>query len=270
VETEDKETPATDVQYQYVWDIRYVDSPILRDENKDMGTDNICTEPANGPQGSNTGDEHLYYCNDANYNVTALVDVYDGAVVERYVYDPYGKTTILDGVRDRNGESTTEWEERQGGADFGNDILYCGYRYDAESGLFHVRNRYHDPSLGRFVSRDPTGYIDGMSLYEYVRSNPASATDAMGLDVDSDYAKCRQTVEDAYGNCLIRGAIVCIIFGDKKGSPLGAACYGAYAAACQGGRDCWRNYCDDRRDFEKGKICEKPSHWRCGFGDPWP
>ena len=47
---------AEDVQFQYVWDVRYVDTPALRDENKDPGTDNDCTE---------AGNERLYYVSDA-------------------------------------------------------------------------------------------------------------------------------------------------------------------------------------------------------------
>jgi hypothetical protein len=35
-------------------------------------------------------DEHLYYTQDANFNVTVLLDVFDGGVVERYRYEPYG------------------------------------------------------------------------------------------------------------------------------------------------------------------------------------
>jgi len=61
---------------------------------------------ATGVQGSNTGDEHLYYCQDANFNVTALVDGYDGAVVERYVYDPYGNVTVYN-----NWSATVAWAD---------------------------------------------------------------------------------------------------------------------------------------------------------------
>jgi len=32
----------------------------------------------------------LYYCHDANFNVTALIDT-GGTVVKRYTYHPYGK-----------------------------------------------------------------------------------------------------------------------------------------------------------------------------------
>jgi len=76
---------------------RYIDAPVCRDEDKN--SDGDCTDAATGIQGSNSGDEHLYYCQDGNYNTTSLVDSYDGAVVERYQYDPYGKVTVLHGGR---------------------------------------------------------------------------------------------------------------------------------------------------------------------------
>jgi len=116
-------------------------------------------------------------------NTTALVDVYDGAVVERYMYDPYGKPTVLHGVRDVDGTDTSEdeWDPRDAADSFQNRILYSGYYFDDESGLYSVRNRYYHPTLGRWLSRDPIGYADGMSLYEYCWSGPLGATDATGL-----------------------------------------------------------------------------------------
>jgi len=178
--TANKETAVTDVKYQYVWDQRYIDAAIVRDE--DLNSDDDCTDAADDVQGSNSGDEHLYYCQDANFNVTALVDVYDGAVVERYMYEPYGEVTVLHGVRNVQGTDTSEdeWEERTS-YDFDNEILYCGYRFDPESGLYQVRFRYLHPTLGRWTSRDPIGYADGMSAYAYVASNPSRDTDYSGL-----------------------------------------------------------------------------------------
>jgi hypothetical protein len=38
---------------------------------------------------------------------------------------------------------------------------------------------YH-PTLGRWLQRDPIGYADGMSLYEYVRSSPCGWRDPSG------------------------------------------------------------------------------------------
>ena len=39
---------------------------------------------------------------------------------------------------------------------------------------------YH-PRLGRFLQRDPVGYVDGPGLYEYVCSSPPGKCDALGL-----------------------------------------------------------------------------------------
>jgi hypothetical protein len=39
---------------------------------------------------------------------------------------------------------------------------------------------YH-PTAARFLQRDPTGYADGMSLYEYTRSMPIGVADPAGL-----------------------------------------------------------------------------------------
>ena len=40
---------------------------------------------------------------------------------------------------------------------------------------------YHHPRAGRFMQRDPAGYVDGMSLYAYGGANPAGGRDALGL-----------------------------------------------------------------------------------------
>ena len=70
----------------------------------------------------------MYYTQDANMNITALVAV-DGDVVERYVYDTYGRMGIYDGAW----TSELSWSGSKK-----NEILYCGYRFDPESGLYRA------------------------------------------------------------------------------------------------------------------------------------
>ncbi len=48
-------------------------------------------------------------------------------------------------------------------------------------GTYLARNRWYDPVLGRWLQRDPAGYVDGMSMYEYVRNIPYGSVDPMGL-----------------------------------------------------------------------------------------
>ena len=42
--------------------------------------------------------------------------------------------------------------------------------------------RVYDPSTGRFQQRDPAGYVDGPSAYEYTTSAPCTAVDPLGLE----------------------------------------------------------------------------------------
>ena len=45
---------------------------------------------------------------------------------------------------------------------------------------YNIRNRRLAAGLGRWVQRDPYGYIDGPSQYEYVRSRPTRGLDPSG------------------------------------------------------------------------------------------
>ena len=61
-----------------------------------------------------------------------------------------------------------------------NDILFTGHRLDGESGLYYALHRHYHPTLGRWISRDPKGYVDGMGLYEYVGGHPGVGIDPLG------------------------------------------------------------------------------------------
>ncbi len=60
------------------------------------------------------------------------------------------------------------------------DFGHQGLLHDKEFGLIYNRARYLHPRLGRFTTRDPIGYADGMSLYQYVGSRTSVALDPMG------------------------------------------------------------------------------------------
>jgi RHS repeat-associated protein len=103
-------------------------------------------------------------------NVTSLVDE-SGTVIERYAYSPYGERTVLDADFSADAD---------GVSDVDNALGHQGLHLDTESALYYNRNRYYSPALGRFTARDPLGYIDGMSTYEYVASTPVVAHDPSG------------------------------------------------------------------------------------------
>lgn len=58
---------------------------------------------------------------------------------------------------------------------------YGGYVYDSDLGLYLARNRWYDPSAGRWIQRDPAGYVNGFSLYQYCEGQPWQCSDPMGL-----------------------------------------------------------------------------------------
>ncbi|MBS2037938.1 hypothetical protein JST97_23330, partial [bacterium] len=55
-----------------------------------------------------------------------------------------------------------------------------GVRFDEASTLYYMRHRWYDPTLQRFISRDPLGTRGGANLYEYADSNPGRFVDPTG------------------------------------------------------------------------------------------
>ena len=91
-----------------------------------------------------------------------MIGTFDGGgnALGQYAYLPYGETPAP-----------------LTGTTFG----YAGYRYDAETGLYHTGRRFYDPGSGRFLMPDPIGYTGGINLYAYVGSDPLNLTDPSGL-----------------------------------------------------------------------------------------
>ena len=63
----------------------------------------------------------------------------------------------------------------------GNAYGFHGRPVDPETGLIYMRNRYYDPELGRFLTADPLGYVDGPSMYGFAGNDPLNKTDPLGL-----------------------------------------------------------------------------------------
>ena len=138
-----------------------------------------------------SGNDH-YFLQDANFNVTAVVDN-TGTVKERYAYTPYGEVTILDlNFSAVSGNVST----------ISNEHLYTGRRRDPETGLQLNRNRFYASGLGRWVNRDPIGYDGGYNLYEYVESRPLFWLDPSG---------------ECGGLCIGGGILIGIWLGSQAG-----------------------------------------------------
>ncbi len=139
---------------QYVWSPVYVDAMILRDRDTD----------ANGSL-----DERLWVQQDANFNVTAIVNG-SGVVVERYAYDPFGSATIYDASWGSRSSSSYAWLH-----------LHQSGRYDATSGLYYFRYRDYSAAIGRWMQVDPEHISAGdMNFYRALGDRPTDLVDPMG------------------------------------------------------------------------------------------
>ncbi len=59
---------------------------------------------------------------------------------------------------------------------------YTSREWDKEIELYFYRARYYDPSIGRFLNKDPIGFAGGdVNLYGYVGQNPLIWVDPYGL-----------------------------------------------------------------------------------------
>jgi RHS repeat-associated protein len=102
----------------------------------------------------NRGAQTFYYHQNALFSVSALTNE-AGVPVEYYSYDAYGKAAVTNGAGNPILHSAV-----------GNPFLFTGRQLDEETGLYYYRARYYDSDKGRFLQRDPLGYVDGMNLYQ--------------------------------------------------------------------------------------------------------
>jgi RHS repeat-associated protein len=127
-----------------------------------------------GESWSEESDDIYYYAHDHLYSPVVLVRRNEFVLKERYEYDAYGNCTILSPTYDIRDTS-----------DYSNPYYFTGRELDTlDNGdlkIMNYRHRYYDTYAGRFTTHDPLGYVDGMNLYEYGKTNPVLLTDPMGL-----------------------------------------------------------------------------------------
>lgn len=110
-----------------------------------------------------------YYLYNGHGDVVQIVDKY-GDIENSYSYDVWG--------------NITSQQER-----IPNSFKYAGEIYDEDTGLYYLRARYYDPSIGRFINEDTDeGQINNplsQNLYIYVDNNPLIYNDPSGHRKDA-------------------------------------------------------------------------------------
>ena len=106
-----------------------------------------------------------YYLNDEQGSVRYLTGS-DGSIRNHYRYSAFGETITA--------EETVP-----------NRLGYNGQMADGLTGLYYLRARYYNASLGRFTQEDVI-YNDGLNLYAYCNSNPVMYSDPSGFAKQCD------------------------------------------------------------------------------------
>jgi RHS repeat-associated protein len=115
---------------------------------------------------------------------TVALTLQTGAVSKSDLYEAYGNIVASTGSSSNNRLANTK--ERS-----------------FTLGLDNHGFRYYDPEVGRYISRDPIGYGDGLNVYLYVHNNPINHIDPLGLsDAES------QGAQEIFGSILDFGRSV--------------------------------------------------------------
>ncbi|WP_164971527.1 RHS repeat protein [Proteus hauseri] len=107
----------------------------------------------------------LRYSNDDGVGNSGLETDGQGQLVSYEEYYPYGGTAIW------SSENAVEANYKT--------IRYSGKEKDA-TGMYYYGYRYYQPWIGRWLSADPAGTVDGLNLYRMVRNNPVTLRDPDG------------------------------------------------------------------------------------------
>jgi RHS repeat-associated protein len=123
------------------------------------------------PVRTTAGTTNYYYHAEGLGSVAEITDS-SGLKAESYTYDVYGAPTFYNA----SGVVTN-------GSAMCNRLMFTARDRDPDTGWYNYRYRYYNPTLGRFVHRDPVGIGSGdFNLYRYALNNPARWKDSFGLE----------------------------------------------------------------------------------------
>ncbi len=91
--------------------------------------------------------------------------------------------------------SYDDWGVPSVGVGQAGNLLWKSLHHDEYTGLYYVRARWYDPSLGRFMSEDPAGFAGGVNPYTFADDDPINGSDPSGMFGGS--------IMNAYNSCGI-------------------------------------------------------------------
>ena len=122
-------------------------------------------------------DEQYYYIRNGQNDIIGILNK-EFKKVASYSYDSCGN---LISVKDENNNDVTTNNKHIGNI---NEYRYKGYRYDSETELYYLNNRYYDSEIGRFINEDSfmaTGNnMLQHNMYMYCNNNPIIYMDREG------------------------------------------------------------------------------------------
>ena len=101
--------------------------------------------PTSPHTNSSFANQRYYYHHDRLGSTTEITNP-DGDVIQRYVYDSFGNTSIYNKDGTAITESSTDY--------LINPYTFTGRERDSETGLHYHRARYYNPTTGRWISSD--------------------------------------------------------------------------------------------------------------------
>ncbi len=196
---------------------RQIDEPLLTAIDRDQ--DGVLGGSNDKNVRNANADQEYYFLNNRLGSVMGLLDA-DRAdrMLEYYRYSIYGEVIVLpvvdndeDGLEDMALDLSDNFSvgSQRASVEFGNFYLYTAQRFDDLTGLYYFRNRYFEPSTGKFVSRDPLEDVDDINLYHYVHNRPAVFIDPYGTTPE-------ETIKAAYNELASLCTKTCIPRCEKK------------------------------------------------------
>jgi RHS repeat-associated protein len=101
-------------------------------------------------------------------NIVLLANKDTGALVELRRYSAFGEKQIYNVNLQAISTPSIPWG-------------FASKRFDEETGFFYFGKRYYSPTMCRWATPDPAGFIDGPNLYAYVKNSPLTLIDPYGL-----------------------------------------------------------------------------------------